>query len=136
MERQRAARRTAERMTGESRFDGLADLARRQFEAGQAKEAHKTVAEALKAAEALTNEESRDQALSRIAGAQAGIPSSLPAGEKVLGTPARPIGQAKRIMVAETRLPELLQRVRALEQQLRRLTDKLGGGAGDDDEPA
>jgi UDP-3-O-[3-hydroxymyristoyl] glucosamine N-acyltransferase len=61
-----------------------------------------------------------------IAGAQAGIPSSLPAGEKVLGTPARPIGQAKRIMVAEARLPELLHRVRALEQKLERLAAQLG----------
>ncbi|TMQ20003.1 MAG: UDP-3-O-(3-hydroxymyristoyl)glucosamine N-acyltransferase [Candidatus Rokuibacteriota bacterium] len=61
-----------------------------------------------------------------IAGAQAGIPSSVAAGEKVLGTPARPLLQAKRIMVAETRLPELLQRVRALEQRLARLTERLG----------
>jgi UDP-3-O-[3-hydroxymyristoyl] glucosamine N-acyltransferase len=60
-----------------------------------------------------------------IAGAQAGIPSSLPAGEKVLGTPARPIWQAKRIVVAEARLPELLQRVRALEQKLERLVAQL-----------
>jgi UDP-3-O-[3-hydroxymyristoyl] glucosamine N-acyltransferase len=60
-----------------------------------------------------------------IAGAQAGIPSSLPAGEKVLGTPARPIWQAKRIVVAEARLPELLQRVRALEQKLERLAAQL-----------
>jgi UDP-3-O-[3-hydroxymyristoyl] glucosamine N-acyltransferase len=56
-----------------------------------------------------------------VAGAQAGIPSSLEAGARVLGTPARPIGQAKRIMIAETRLPELLQRVRALEQRLAEL---------------
>jgi UDP-3-O-[3-hydroxymyristoyl] glucosamine N-acyltransferase len=60
-----------------------------------------------------------------IAGAQAGIPSSLPAGEKVLGSPARPIGQAKRIIVAEARLPEMLQRVRALEQKLERLAAQL-----------
>ena len=66
-----------------------------------------------------------------IAGAQAGIPSSLEAGARVLGTPARSIVQAKRIMVAETRLPELLQRVRALEQRLERLAAQLGepGGA-------
>jgi UDP-3-O-[3-hydroxymyristoyl] glucosamine N-acyltransferase len=65
-----------------------------------------------------------------IAGAQAGIPSSLEAGARVLGTPARPTVQAKRIMVAETRLPELLQRVRALEQRLERLAAKLGGEGG------
>ncbi|HET7342656.1 MAG TPA: UDP-3-O-(3-hydroxymyristoyl)glucosamine N-acyltransferase [Methylomirabilota bacterium] len=66
-----------------------------------------------------------------IAGAQAGIPSSIKAGEKVLGTPARPLLQAKRIMVAETRLPELLQRVRALEQRLQELAARLGGAPGD-----
>jgi len=60
-----------------------------------------------------------------IAGAQAGIPSSLEAGEKVLGTPARPLLQAKRIMVAETRLPELLRQVRALQQRLDALTARL-----------
>ena len=61
-----------------------------------------------------------------IAGAQAGIPSDLEAGARVLGTPARPLAQAKRIMVAEGRLPELLQRVRALEQRLERLAARLG----------
>jgi UDP-3-O-[3-hydroxymyristoyl] glucosamine N-acyltransferase len=65
-----------------------------------------------------------------IAGAQAGIPSSLEAGARVLGTPARPIVQAKRIMVAEMRLPELLQRVRVLEQRLERLTARLGEAEG------
>jgi UDP-3-O-[3-hydroxymyristoyl] glucosamine N-acyltransferase len=63
-----------------------------------------------------------------IVGAQAGVPSDLAAGDKVLGTPARPILQAKRIMVAELRLPELLQRVRALEHKLERLTAQLEGG--------
>jgi len=61
-----------------------------------------------------------------VAGAQAGIPSSIEAGTKVLGTPARPIGLARRIMVAETRLPELLQRVRALEQRLAQLSGETG----------
>jgi UDP-3-O-[3-hydroxymyristoyl] glucosamine N-acyltransferase len=61
-----------------------------------------------------------------IAGGRTGIAVSLPAGEKVLGSPARPIGQAKRIMIAEGRLPELLHRVRALEQKLERLAGQLG----------
>ena len=62
-----------------------------------------------------------------MAGAQAGIPSSIEAGEKVLGTPARPIALARRIMVAETRLPELLRQVRALGQRLDRLAARLDG---------
>jgi UDP-3-O-[3-hydroxymyristoyl] glucosamine N-acyltransferase len=61
-----------------------------------------------------------------IAGARSGIGASLAAGEKVLGAPARPIGQAKRIMIAEGRLPEMLHRVRALEQKLERLAAQLG----------
>ena len=69
-------------------------------------------------------------------GAQAGVPSDIAAGEKMLGSPARPILQAKRIMVAEARLPELLHRVRALEQKLERLTARLEEGEGRGDGPA
>src|SRR6185369_490308 len=65
-----------------------------------------------------------------IAGAQAGIPSSIEAGEKVLGTPARPFIQAKRIMVAEARLPELLRQVRALEKRLDELAARLDDDKG------
>jgi len=65
-----------------------------------------------------------------VAGAQAGIPSSLEPGEKVLGTPARPIIQAKRIMVAEARLPELLRQVRALEKRLDELAARLDDDKG------
>ena len=68
-----------------------------------------------------------------MAAAQAGIPSDVPAGAKVLGTPARPVMQAKRIMAAESRLPELLQRVRALEQRLARLAGEPSDALGQDD---
>ncbi len=61
-----------------------------------------------------------------VAGAQAGIGFDIEAGEKVLGTPARPITQAKRIMLAEGRLPEMLQRMKALERRLDRLEGKDG----------
>jgi len=59
-----------------------------------------------------------------LVGAQAGVPSDVEAGGRYLGTPARPILEAKRIFAAESRLPELLQRVRALE----RAVEALGGG--------
>src|SRR5438552_3382104 len=55
--------------------------------------------------------------------AQGGVPSDLDAGGRYLGTPARPTLEAKRIFAAETRLPDLLQRVRALE----RAVEALGG---------
>jgi UDP-3-O-[3-hydroxymyristoyl] glucosamine N-acyltransferase len=61
-----------------------------------------------------------------IAAAQSGIPSDVEAGAKVWGTPARPIGLARRIAAAQVRLPELLQRVRALEQRLEKLAARLG----------
>ena len=61
-----------------------------------------------------------------IVAAQSGIPSDVEAGAKVWGTPARPIGLARRIMAAQGRLPELLQRVRALEQRLEKLAGRLG----------
>ena len=60
-----------------------------------------------------------------IAAAQSGIPSDIAAGEKVFGTPARPVIQAKRIMVAETKLPELLRQVRALEKRMDELAARL-----------
>jgi UDP-3-O-[3-hydroxymyristoyl] glucosamine N-acyltransferase len=59
-----------------------------------------------------------------LVGAQSGVPSSLEAGGKFLGAPARPMLEAKRIMAAETRLPELLRRVRALERALEALTGR------------
>jgi UDP-3-O-[3-hydroxymyristoyl] glucosamine N-acyltransferase len=69
-----------------------------------------------------------------LVGAQGGVPSSLEAGGKFLGTPARPMIEAKRIMAAERRLPELLRRVRALERALEALTGRpMGDKKGGDD---
>jgi UDP-3-O-[3-hydroxymyristoyl] glucosamine N-acyltransferase len=69
-----------------------------------------------------------------LVGAQGGVPSDLEAGGKFLGTPARPILEAKRIMAAETKLPELLRRVRALERAIEALTGRpLGDKAADRD---
>jgi UDP-3-O-[3-hydroxymyristoyl] glucosamine N-acyltransferase len=53
--------------------------------------------------------------------AQSGVHADVPAGERLLGTPARPITQAKRIMLAENHLPEVARRLRALERRLERL---------------
>ena len=68
-----------------------------------------------------------------LVGAQAGVPSDLDAGGKYLGTPARPMLEAKRIMAAETRLPELLRRVRALERAVEALTGRPLADTGRDD---
>jgi len=61
-------------------------------------------------------------------GAQSGIAHDIEPGARLLGTPARPTVQAKRMLIAAGRLPELLQRVRAIEQRLERLATQLGEG--------
>ncbi len=61
-------------------------------------------------------------------GGRSGIAADVAPGDKLLGTPARPILQAKRIMLAEAKLPELLQRVRVLERRLQALEGTLPPG--------
>jgi UDP-3-O-[3-hydroxymyristoyl] glucosamine N-acyltransferase len=59
-------------------------------------------------------------------GAQSGVLSDVAPGEKLFGTWARPLTQAKRIWVAEAELPDLIRRTRALERRLERLEARLG----------
>ncbi|MFH0983417.1 MAG: UDP-3-O-(3-hydroxymyristoyl)glucosamine N-acyltransferase [Planctomycetota bacterium] len=62
-------------------------------------------------------------------GAQAGVAESLAAGSKVLGSPAVPAQEAKRQVLLVQRLPEMKQRLKALEeevQELRRLIRDQG----------
>jgi UDP-3-O-[3-hydroxymyristoyl] glucosamine N-acyltransferase len=54
-------------------------------------------------------------------GAQSGIPSDISDPGVYLGYPARPALASKRIIVAESQLPDLIRRVRKLEQRLERL---------------
>jgi UDP-3-O-[3-hydroxymyristoyl] glucosamine N-acyltransferase len=54
-------------------------------------------------------------------GAQSGLHADVAAGQRLLGTPARPVTQAKRIMLAADRLPDLIRKVRELERRLARL---------------
>ncbi len=55
-------------------------------------------------------------------GAQAGVPNSVPADQVLLGTPARPIKETRRVWAAWHTLPDLYRKVRKLEQQLAQLT--------------
>jgi UDP-3-O-[3-hydroxymyristoyl] glucosamine N-acyltransferase len=64
-----------------------------------------------------------------IVGAQSGVGADLEAGQKYLGTPARALMEAKRVYIAEGRLPELLRRVRDLERRLARLDGTSAGEA-------
>jgi UDP-3-O-[3-hydroxymyristoyl] glucosamine N-acyltransferase len=60
-----------------------------------------------------------------IALAQTGIAFDVPAGEKVMGYPARPTNLGWRIVVAERQLPEIVRRVRQLERRLEELESRL-----------
>ncbi len=51
--------------------------------------------------------------------AQTGVASHVPSGVTMFGTPARPIGETKRIVIASAKLPEVLK-------DLRRIKEKLG----------
>ncbi|MCA8988071.1 MAG: UDP-3-O-(3-hydroxymyristoyl)glucosamine N-acyltransferase, partial [Planctomycetaceae bacterium] len=53
--------------------------------------------------------------------AQCGVFRDIPDGETVLGSPALPKDQQKKIMMAQIKLPEMRQALRALEKQFREL---------------
>ena len=61
-----------------------------------------------------------------VLGAQAGVAADVPAGERRLGTPAIPMGLAKRVFAAQKHLPDLSRRLRAAERRLERLESRLG----------
>jgi UDP-3-O-[3-hydroxymyristoyl] glucosamine N-acyltransferase len=52
-------------------------------------------------------------------GAQSGVANKVAAGQTVLGSPARDLHDAKRIYAAIGQLPELVKRVRKLEERLK-----------------
>lgn len=54
-------------------------------------------------------------------GGQTGVSSDIDEPGQFFGTPARPVGLALRVAAAQTELPDLLKRVRALEAELERL---------------
>jgi UDP-3-O-[3-hydroxymyristoyl] glucosamine N-acyltransferase len=65
-----------------------------------------------------------------ILGAQAGVAQDVPAGETLFGSPARPARQARRIWAAESELPELVRRLRALERRVQQLEGRSDAGGG------
>ena len=58
-------------------------------------------------------------------GPQSGVQNNIPDGQTVLGSPALPITQAKRSLIALKDLPELRRRVRELERIVDRLEEQL-----------
>jgi hypothetical protein len=59
-------------------------------------------------------------------GAQSGVHADVGGGAKLLGSPARPLMQAKRIMLTWDRLPDLVRTVRDLERRIAEL-ERPGG---------
>lgn len=58
--------------------------------------------------------------------AKSGVPSDVPAGEVWSGLPSRPATETRRIWAAESMLPDLIRKVRALEKRVRELEEKRG----------
>lgn len=53
-----------------------------------------------------------------VIGARSGVVRDIPAGERMLGAPARPESEEKRILLSLGRLPELCREVRQVKQHL------------------
>jgi UDP-3-O-[3-hydroxymyristoyl] glucosamine N-acyltransferase len=61
-------------------------------------------------------------------GAQAGVAYDIERGAQVLGSPAVPVAQARRLFAAQARLPDLLRTVRQLEKRVAELERRLAAG--------
>lgn len=55
-----------------------------------------------------------------VIGAQAGVTKDVPAGSRMLGSPATPEPEQKRILVSLVRLPEIRKELKQLQDQVRR----------------
>lgn len=58
-------------------------------------------------------------------GAKSGVMRDIPDGGKVLGIPASPDKQAKRQMIAVQQLPDMIHRMREMQQQIEQLRAKV-----------
>ncbi len=59
-------------------------------------------------------------------GAKSGIPNSIAAGQVVMGSPAVPHQDYLRIQAVQKKLPQLYDRLKALEKQVAALTEAVG----------
>jgi UDP-3-O-[3-hydroxymyristoyl] glucosamine N-acyltransferase len=60
-------------------------------------------------------------------GAQAGVINDIPAGQEVLGAPAIPLAQARRVYSILTQLPELRRQLKQLQAEVDKLKAAQGG---------
>jgi UDP-3-O-[3-hydroxymyristoyl] glucosamine N-acyltransferase len=68
-----------------------------------------------------------------IIGAQAGVHRNVPDGQNVLGSPAIPVREQRRVFQMIERLPEMHRQLRDLKAQLEALTAAVDRGAGPGD---
>ncbi len=71
-------------------------------------------------------------------GAQSGVTGDVEAGVEVLGSPARPLAEARRALLTISHLPAMRSAVRRLGKELRQLRERINGrtepSAGHDEE--
>jgi UDP-3-O-[3-hydroxymyristoyl] glucosamine N-acyltransferase len=61
-------------------------------------------------------------------GAQSGIISDIDDQSTVVGSPAMPVSHARRVYMHFTQLPDIVERLKAVEQRI----EELGTADGDD----
>jgi UDP-3-O-[3-hydroxymyristoyl] glucosamine N-acyltransferase len=69
-----------------------------------------------------------------VVAAQSGVHADIQPGEKVLGSPARPLTHSERILLAEGQLPEMARRLRRLERRVEALAARVGDVSASDEE--
>jgi UDP-3-O-[3-hydroxymyristoyl] glucosamine N-acyltransferase len=68
-----------------------------------------------------------------VVAAQSGVMNDVPDQTTLMGAPALPASQARRVYAVFTQLPQLLERVRRLEQQVEELSGESTGDASGDE---
>jgi UDP-3-O-[3-hydroxymyristoyl] glucosamine N-acyltransferase len=68
-------------------------------------------------------------------GAQAGVHRNIPAGQQVLGSPAIPIKEQRRIFQMIARLPDMHRQLRELAAQVAALTESLPSSSDSESDP-
>jgi UDP-3-O-[3-hydroxymyristoyl] glucosamine N-acyltransferase len=71
-----------------------------------------------------------------VVGAQAGVHRSVPAEQQVLGSPAIPLREQRRVFQMIARLPEMHRQLRELSAQVAVLTAGLSSEAGTEIDPS
>ena len=64
-------------------------------------------------------------------GAQSGIISDIDDQQALMGSPAMPVSHARRVYMLFTQLPDIVERIKTLEQQMEELGAGGNGGEGD-----